>query len=104
MSFSYIDFFPHLHLISDYGVCYVLKSRLWSTRKTWKIKNSKWTLGLKYEKNIGHIMLVLDEMPHTSSGTNIHDALQAFLVAQICKYYYGELKYKNDFHTTCGQV
>lgn len=49
-------------------------------------------------------MLVLDEMPHTSSGTNIHEALQAFLVAQICKYYYGELKYKNDFHTTCGQV
>lgn len=48
-------------------------------------------LGLKYEKNIGHIMLGLDEMPHISSSTNIHEALQAFLVAQICKYYYGEL-------------
>ena len=48
-------------------------------------------------------MLVLDQMPHVSSRTNIHEAPQAFLVAQILKYYYGELKCKNDFHT-CGQV
>ena len=49
-------------------------------------------------------MLVLNQMPHISSSTNIHEALQAFLVAQILKYYYCELKCKNDFHTTCGQV